>query len=83
MEHPNDVYIAIFLVSVKQKLEYLKDDLKDWEVVKKFESEEINIVHATISIPYKQKLGRTDKLKIKKIKKNKRSPYRDFNQNIK
>ena len=67
MEHPNDVYIAIFLVSVKQKLEYLKDDLKDWEVVKKFESEEINIVHATISIPYKQELGRTDELGLKEI----------------
>ena len=49
-EYSDGVYIAIFLISTKQELEYLKDDLKDWETVKKFESEKRNIVYAIILV---------------------------------
>jgi hypothetical protein len=66
-EHPDGVYITISLTTAKQELEYLKNDLKNWETAKKLENERINIVHATISVPCKQELGRTEELRLKKV----------------
>jgi len=66
-EYFDGVYIVISLASAKQKLEYLKDDLKDWETVKKLKNEGINIVHAIISMPCKQELGRTNELGLKEM----------------
>ncbi len=49
-EHPDSAYVAISLNLTKQEVEYLKDDLKDWEITKKLKSEGINIVHVIISM---------------------------------